>query len=157
MNQNTNIRIGIISDSHGLLRPEVLNELSRCTHILHAGDIVKETDLDELSLYGNVYAVRGNCDWAPWCGRLQDILRFEIGGIRFLMVHNRRDVPRGLDQVDAIICGHTHHYSEEYDSCGRLWLNPGSCGYPRFGTEVTMAVLTVQGGSLHVKRVDIPC
>ena len=68
------------------------------------------------------------------------LLRFEIGGVHFLMTHDRRDVPRNLEGVQAVICGHTHRYSEEWID-GRLWLNPGSCGKARFGGEATMAKL----------------
>ncbi len=150
----TLIRVGILSDSHGLLRPEVVCQLSDCSHILHAGDIVRESDLDELSFYGNVYAVRGNCDTAPWAYRLQGLLRFEIGGVRFLMVHDRRNLPRDPGDARVIICGHTHHYEEE-SMDGRLYLNPGSCGYPRYGTEVTMAKMLIQAGRFSVHRIDL--
>ena len=150
------IRIGVISDTHGLLRREVVAQLQGCSHILHAGDIISESDLDELAVYGNLYAVRGNNDvWLPWAGRLAGILRFEIGGVRFLMTHERRDVPKDLADTDAVICGHTHRYSEEWAE-GRLWLNPGSCGRSRFGDSVTMALLTVRDGRiLSVRRIDL--
>ena len=147
-------RIAVISDSHGLLRPEVIKYVQSCDAVLHAGDILKETDLDELALYGPVYAVRGNCDWAAWASRLQGILRFELKGKHFLMVHDRRDVPRDLRGVDIIITGHTHHYSEEWID-GRLWLNPGTCGVSRFDTEVTMAVITVDNQAISVQRINL--
>ena len=147
-------RIAVLSDSHGLLRPEVIRRVQTCQAILHAGDIIREMDLEELSLYGPIYAVRGNCDWASWASRLQGILRFEIDGTRFLMLHDRRDIPRDLRDVDVIIHGHTHHYTEEWID-GRLWLNPGTCGVPRFGTEVTMAILTLREGKLSVQRIDL--
>ncbi len=142
------IRIAVISDTHGLLRREVVSQLQGCSHILHAGDIINESDLDELALYGSLFAVRGNNDvWYPWAKHLAGILRFQIGGVRFLMTHDRWDVPHNLDGVDAVICGHTHRYSEEWIG-GRLWLNPGSCGRSRFGSGVTMAVLTVRNGKI---------
>lgn len=148
-------RVAVISDSHGLIRPEVIRQVQDCDCVLHAGDIIREMDLDELAAYKPIYAVRGNCDTAPWASRLQGILRFELEGIRFLMVHDRRDAPRNLEDVDVIIHGHTHHYAEERAE-GRLWLNPGSCGYPRFGTEVTMAILTIRGREIHPRRIDLP-
>jgi len=70
------------------------------------------------------------------------------------MVHDRRDVPRDLQGVDIIITGHTHHYSEEWID-GRLWLNPGTCGVPRFDTEVTMAVITVDNQAISVQRINL--
>ena len=148
------IRVAVLSDSHGLLRRAVVHQLQDCEHILHAGDIIREMDLDELRLYGNIYAVRGNCDaFVPGVGDLKGILRFQIGGVSFLMTHDRRDVPRGLEGVDAVICGHTHVYSEERID-GRLWLNPGSCGRARFGGQVSMAKLEICNGRiLRVQRI----
>ena len=149
------IRIAVLSDTHGMLRREVVAEIQDCTHIIHAGDIVKETDLDELRLYGSVYAVRGNNDlWQPGLRDLAGILRFKIAGVSFLMTHDRYDVPRNLEGIQAVIYGHTHRYSEEWAE-GRLWLNPGSCGYARFGGNVTMAKMRLKGGRiLKVERVD---
>ena len=84
------VKVAVISDTHGMLRREVVAELQDCTHILHAGDIIKETDLDELRLYGSIYAVRGNNDlWQPGLRELAGILRFEIAGVSFLMTHDR--------------------------------------------------------------------
>ena len=149
------VNIAVLSDSHGFLRREVVAEIQDCTHILHAGDIIRETDLDELRLYGFIYAVRGNNDlWQDGLRDLAGILRFEIGGVRFLMVHDRWDVPRNLAGVQAVIFGHTHQYSEEWRD-GQLWLNPGSCGRSRFGGAVTMAKIQVQSGKiLSVRRVS---
>ena len=150
------IRIAVISDTHGLLRREVVAQLQGCTCILHAGDIISESDLDELALYGSLYAVRGNNDiYYPWAKNLAGILQFQIGGVRFLMTHDRWDVPHNLEGVDVIVCGHTHHYSEEWID-GRLWLNPGSCGRGRFGSGVTMARLTILDGRIRsVERIDL--
>ena len=149
------VNIAVLSDSHGFLRREVVAEIQDCTHILHAGDIIRETDLDELRLYGFIYAVRGNNDlWQDGLRDLAGIRRFEIGGVRFLMVHDRWDVPRNLAGVQAVIFGHTHQYSEEWRD-GQLWLNPGSCGRSRFGGAVTMAKIQVQSGKiLSVRRIS---
>ena len=149
------VRVAVISDTHGLLRREVVAEIADCTHILHAGDIVRESDLDELRLLGSVYAVRGNNDlWQPGLQDLAGVLRFEIAGVKFLMTHDRYDVPRNLEGVQAVITGHSHRYSE-VRADGRLWLNPGSCGRARFGGDVTMAKLELQDGKiLSVRRID---
>ena len=149
------IRIAVISDSHGWLRRCVVRELKDCSHILHAGDIIHESDLDELALYGQLYAVKGNNDW--WMQGVRDLagyLRFQIGGVNFFMVHDRMDVPRDLKGIDVVVYGHSHRYSEE-EKDGRLWLNPGSCGRTRFGSSVTMAKLTLRGGRVsRVERID---
>ena len=154
MNGDT-IRVAVLSDTHGWLRRSVVREVQGCDCILHAGDIIRESDLDELALYGSLYAVRGNNDiWAPGVSELAGTLRFEIGGVSFCMVHDRRDVPRDLTGVDAVIFGHSHRYSEEWKD-GRLWLNPGSCGRSRFGGDVTMARLTIRGGKIvRVERIE---
>lgn len=148
------IRIAVLSDSHGLLRRSVVAELEDCTHILHAGDIVKETDLDELRLYGNLYAVRGNNDYLSGVRDLRGILRFEIGGKTFVMVHDRRDVPRDLSGVDAVVFGHSHRWTEETEN-GRLWLNPGACGHSRFGGELSMARIILRDGEMTVQKIVI--
>ena len=146
------IRVAVISDTHGQLRRCVTAEVQDCDCILHAGDIIRENDLDELAVYGNLYAVRGNNDiWMPGVCDLAGILRFRIDGVSFCMVHDRRDVPRDLEGVDAVIYGHSHRYSEEW-SDGRLWLNPGSCGRARFGSDVTMAKMVLRGGKIHSVR-----
>ena len=135
----------------------MVRELQGCSHILHAGDIIHESDLDELALYGQLYAVRGNNDrWMQGVKNLAGYLRFQIGGVSFLMVHDRMDVPRDLRGIDVVVYGHSHHYSEEIKG-GRLWLNPGSCGYARFGSDITMAKLTLRGGKIvRVERIDLP-
>ena len=149
------VRAAVISDTHGLLRREVVAALQDCTHILHAGDIIRESDLDELRLYGSVYAVRGNNDrWQTGLQDLAGVLWFEIAGVKFVMTHDRYDVPRNLGDVQVVITGHSHRYSEVL-SDGRLWLNPGSCGRARFGGDVTMAKLELRDGKvLSVKRID---
>ena len=150
------IRVAVISDTHGLLRRSVVREVQDCACILHAGDIIRESDLDELALYGSLYAVRGNNDvWQRGVKDLAGFLRFQIGGVSFYMTHDRWDIPDGLEGVDAVIFGHSHRYSEEWIG-GQLWLNPGSCGRARFGGDVTMARLTIRGGKItRVQRIDL--
>ena len=149
------VNIAVLSDTHGMLRREVVAELQDCSHIIHAGDIVKEMDLDELRLHGNIYAVRGNNDiWQEGLRDLAHVLRFTIAGVSFLMAHDRYDIPRDLNGVQAVIYGHSHRYSEEWID-GRLWLNPGSCGRSRFGSAVTMAKMKLQDGKIvNVRRID---
>ena len=145
-------KIGIISDTHGMLRPEVKEILRDCSYIFHAGDITQEEILDELGQLGGLYAVLGNNDRGPVARRLSRALSFELEGISFYMVHDPRDVTWKLDGVQVVVTGHTHHYRcEEKD--GRLWLNPGSCGRSRFGGEVTMAVMTVENGEYEVEKI----
>ena len=150
------MKIAVISDSHGVIPQEVFQELRGCSCILHAGDIVRAIDLDELGVYGHLYAVRGNCDtWVPGLRDLQQILCFTLEGVRFCMTHRPEDVPRDLTGVDAVVYGHTHEYREEWIN-NVLWLNPGSCRKPRYGDPPTMAKLTIENGKIgSVQRINL--
>ena len=147
-------KLGIISDTHGLLRPEVMEVLKTCDCILHGGDINKPEILDELRPLASIYAVRGNND-REWAGGLAKTLRFTIEGVEFFMTHNKEDVAWDLGSAQVVVFGHTHKYFEQMID-GRLWLNPGSCGRSRFGQEPTMAVMTVDKGSWKVEKIVIP-
>ena len=144
-------KIGIISDTHGLLRPEVTEILKDCDCIFHAGDVDRPEILDQLRYLGNLYAVRGNND-GDWAKNLSATLRFRIEGVEFFMTHNRKDVAWNLESAQVVIFGHSHHYFEEMID-GRLWLNPGSCGRSRFGGEVTMAVMEVDNGRWKTDKI----
>lgn len=147
-------KIGIISDTHGLLRPEVLEILKTCDCIFHGGDINKPEILDELRPLASIYAVRGNND-KEWAEGLAKSLRFTIEGVEFFMVHNKKEVAWNLGSVQVVVFGHTHKYFEKTID-DRLWLNPGSCGRRRFDQEITMAVMTVENGSYQVEKIVIP-
>ena len=145
------IQMGIISDTHGLLREEVKERLKDCTYIFHAGDVDRPEILDELRTMGFLYVVRGNND-GYWAQNLRRSLNFSVGNVKFFMVHDRKDAAWELGDTQVVIFGHSHKYfCQEID--GRLWLNPGSCGRNRFGGEVTMAVMTVENGSWEVEKI----
>ena len=148
-------KIGIISDTHGLLRPEIVKILQGCDVIFHGGDIDKEYILDELGRISSIYAVRGNND-KEWAARLRDVLVFELYGIRFLMVHNKKRIPPGkLKDVDVVIYGHSHHFEMNFIN-EKLWINPGSCGPRRFVQPITMAILEIEDdGTYQVVKVEI--
>ena len=145
------IKMGIISDTHGLLREEVKERLKDCTYIFHAGDVDRPEILDELRTMGFLYVVRGNND-GYWAQNLRRSLNFSVGNVKFFMVHDRKDAAWELGDTQVVIFGHSHKYfCQEID--GRLWLNPGSCGRNRFGGEVAMAVMTVENGSWEVEKI----
>ena len=145
------IKMGIISDTHGLLGEEVRERLKDCTYIFHAGDVDRPEILDELRTMGFLYVVRGNND-GYWAQNLRRSLNFSVGNVKFFMVHDRKDAAWELGDTQVVIFGHSHKYfCQEID--GRLWLNPGSCGRNRFGGEVTMAVMTVENGSWEVEKI----
>ena len=148
-------RIGIISDTHGLLRPEVLNVLKGCEAILHGGDINRPGILEELNGIAPTHAVRGNND-REWAKNLPETISTKLCGIRFFMVHNKKYIPRDLTDIDVVIYGHSHKYEEKYAG-GRLWLNPGSCGPRRFTQPITFAVLEAEDDrTFRVDKIEIP-
>ena len=144
----------ILSDTHGLLRPEVLEYLTQADVIIHGGDINTQAIVDKLQEYAPLYIVRGNND-KEWAEGLPLHLTFAIEGVSFFLVHNKKDVPPGLSDTDVVVYGHSHKYAcEERD--GVLWLNPGSCGRRRFDQEITFAIMTVDNGHTKVEKVVIP-
>ncbi len=148
------MKIGVLSDTHGLLRPEALAALAGCGAILHGGDINRQDILDELSELAPVYAVRGNND-REWAERLPAFLDFELAGLRVYMTHKKRDLPEDLTPYGLVVYGHSHRY-EEARLGGTLLLNPGSCGPRRFNQAITLAVLETGNGDVRAMRVDIP-
>ena len=144
-------KIGIISDTHGLLRLEVLEILKTCDCILHAGDVTRPELLDELRCLASIYVVRGNND-GEWAAGIAKTLHFRIEGVEFFKTHNKKDVAWELGSTQVVIFGHTHSYFEKTID-GRLWLNPGSCGRSRFGQDISMAVMTVENGTYHVDKI----
>ncbi|MDD6884557.1 MAG: metallophosphoesterase family protein [Eubacteriales bacterium] len=145
------IKIGIISDTHGLLRPAVLEELRSCDYILHGGDVNKPEILDTLRSVAPLYVVRGNND-KEWAGDIPRHRTVTLGGVTFFMVHNKKDVPSDLGEAQVVVFGHSHKYDEQMQE-GRLWLNPGSCGRRRFDQEITMAIMTIDGPDYQVQKL----
>ena len=100
-----------------------------------------------------VYVVRGNND-KEWAEHIPATLTFQIEDCRFFLVHNKKEVPKILTGIDAVIFGHSHKYFEQVID-GRRWLNPGSCGKRRFDQEITLAILTVDGSTLSAQKIVI--
>ena len=144
----------ILSDTHGLLRPAVLELLTSADVILHAGDINSQAVVDKLSSFAPLYVVRGNND-REWAGDIPNDLTVTLEGVRFYMVHNKKDVPAELDSADVVVFGHSHKYSETQRG-DVLWLNPGSCGPRRFHQEITLMRAQVSGGSIQVEKIVLP-
>ena len=153
------MRVGIISDTHDLLRPEVPDALQECEYILHAGDISSQRILDELERIAPVKAVRGNND-REWAEHLPLFLDFELGGLRIYMTHKKKDLPGDLTAYDLVICGHTHQYASVWqEPVGKhrtLLFNPGSCGPRRLIQPITMAILQIDPDGWDVKQIRIP-
>ena len=148
------MKIGIISDTHGLLRPQVLTALEGCDYILHCGDINKPEIIEELEKIAPVYVVRGNND-KEWAEHITQFLDFDLAGLKIYMTHKKKDLPDDLSGYDLVVFGHSHKYSENW--LGKtLLLNPGSCGPRRFDQAITLAVIDVSDKNMTVTAIEIP-
>ena len=146
--------IAILSDTHGLLRPEVMARLEGVNAILHAGDINTQAIVDTLRACAETYIVRGNND-KEWAEALPHSLCFTIENVRFFMIHNKKDIPKDLTDTDVVIYGHSHKYTME-EKNGVLWLNPGSCGKRRFDQEISFCLMELEDGQYRVEKITIP-
>ena len=138
--------VGIISDTHGLIRPEALAALAGSDHILHAGDIGTPDILAALQAIAPVTAVRGNNDRGPWAEGIAEREMLELGGAWFYMLHDiaELDIDPHAAGVQVVVAGHSHKpLREERD--GVIYLNPGSAGPRRFKLPVAVARVVVEG------------
>ena len=146
--------VGVISDTHGLVRPEAMAVLRSCDAIIHAGDIGKPEVLEALRQIAPVTAIRGNVD--IWATNMPDTNIVEIDGRRVYLVHdvNELDVDPVSEGIDAVISGHSHkpRISEQN---GVLYLNPGSAGPRRFTLPVALALLTISAEGLDARIVEL--
>ncbi|WP_040048917.1 metallophosphoesterase family protein [Caballeronia concitans] len=136
------MRIGLISDTHNLVRPEALDALRACDHIIHAGDICKREVLDALASLAPLTVVRGNNDIGEDVASLPEHARIELGGATIHVVHDIADLPAQLDGIDVVVTGHSHKPVVARRD-GVLFVNPGSAGPRRFKLPVTVALLDV--------------
>jgi putative phosphoesterase len=141
--------IGVISDTHGLLRPEALAALRGVDHILHAGDVGDAEILRQLAQLAPVTAIRGNIDRSGPCSRLPEIEIVELAGKSIYMLHDRNqlDLDPAAAAIAAVISGHSHAPAIEWRR-DVLYLNPGSAGPRRFSLPVSLGFLEVDGATL---------
>ena len=148
--------LGILSDTHGLVRPEVLPALRGCDHILHAGDVGDPAILDALRTVAPVTAIRGNIDTHGDCALLPETEAIELAGRLFYLVHSIHDLdvnPQAAG-IACVISGHSHKPAIETRH-GVLYLNPGSCGPRRFKLPVTIALVQTTEKLLTAQIVDL--
>lgn len=150
------VLVGVISDTHGLLRDQAVEALRGVERIIHAGDVDVAWILDRLEEEAPVSAVRGNVDRGAWADALPESRVVEVGGRQLYVIHDpgRLDLDPRAAGFDAVIHGHTHRPREEVVA-GVLHLNPGSAGPARAGRPVTLARLHVGAGRLDVEIVEI--
>jgi putative phosphoesterase len=148
------VRIGLISDTHGLVRLEALRFLAGSDAIVHAGDIGKPEVLQALAAIAPLHAIRGNND--GWAKALPDTLAVEIGGVRIYVIHDfktvaRWPVPAG---TQVVVCGHSHKPLVASQPDGSLLVNPGSAGPRRFKLPVTAAELVLRTPRRFEARIE---
>lgn len=147
------MRIGVISDTHGLLRPEALAALAGVGHILHAGDVGAPEVLEALRALAPVTAVRGNNDRGAWAVALPETVTLELGGARLTIIHDVHHL-RDPGPAAVVVSGHSHVPRNELRD-GVLWFNPGSAGPRRFSLPITVGVLTVTRGRVAGEIVPL--
>lgn len=149
-------RVGLISDTHGLLRPEAVAFLRGSDFIVHGGDIGRADVLDELAALAPVTAVRGNNDKGPWAGTVQEREALQVGEVSIYVVHDLGELD--LDPVAAgfqvVVSGHSHRPSV-VERDGVLYVNPGSAGPRRFKLPITVGELMVVEKSVNARVVEL--
>lgn len=156
MTKRTGKLIGVISDTHGLVRPEALGALKGVEMILHAGDVGKQEVLDTLNKIAPVVAVRGNNDKGEWGQSLPDWEVVEIGDVSIYMLHDLKEIdisPAGAG-FRVVVSGHSHKPSIKEER-GVLYVSPGSAGPRRFTLPVSLAHLHVRGEKVQAKIIEL--
>lgn len=149
-------RIGVISDTHGLIRPQAIQALQNVSMILHAGDIGNQEVLDTLSQIAPVFAVRGNNDKGDWAQALPDWEVVEVGNVSIYMLHNLNEIdisPSGAG-FQVVVSWHSHQPSVTHQR-GVLYVNPGSAGPRRFTLPVSLAHLQVVGETAQANIIEL--
>lgn len=148
--------IGLIADTHGLLRPAALAALAGVDLLIHAGDIGQPAILSDLAAIAPLVAVRGNIDTAPWAQALPETAYVQVGGVGIFVLHDRHTlaIDPAACGIRVVVSGHAHQPGIE-DRDGVLWVNPGSAGPRRFRLPVSLARLTIQGGEVVVQLVPL--
>jgi uncharacterized protein len=147
--------VGVISDTHGLLRPEIPKIFKNVDLILHAGDIGSPEILRALRKIAPTISVRGNNDTGEWAKRVPELKTVQVEDVSILVLHDRKELPDNRSrQVQVVVTGHSHRPSIER-SDGILFLNPGSAGPRRFSLPISVARLKIDGSSASARLVQI--
>lgn len=148
------MEVGVIADTHGLVRPEALAALAGVAHIIHAGDIGRPGVLEELAAVAPLTVIRGNVD--RWVHGLPDTATLELEGRRLFVIHDVKalDFDPAAAGFDAVIAGHSHQPGIR-EAGGVLYLNPGSAGPRRFSLPVAVARLSVTAAAMEPRLVEL--
>lgn len=147
------MKIGILSDTHGLLRPEALKALQGVDLILHAGDVGDAAILEALSKLAPVQAIQGNIDIQGPCANLPAQLTIQLQGLTFLIIHDIATLPSET-KADWIIYGHSHRPAFETQA-GIHYLNPGSAGKRRFSLPISLVIMEIHNGQANPQFINL--
>jgi hypothetical protein len=151
------LRVGLLSDTHGLLRPEARSFLIGCDYIIHGGDVGGAPILEDLGALAPLIAVRGNNDTEAWAEGLPQSELVRIGDLFVYVIHDlgELDIEPRAAQVSVVVSGHSHKPSiAKRDQV--LYVNPGSCGPRRFKLPISVGELRVKGGDVQARTVELP-
>jgi uncharacterized protein len=156
LNADNALRVGLISDTHGLLRPEVRAFLVGCDYIIHGGDVGGTDILEVLAAIAPLIAVRGNNDKGACAARLRETELIRVGNVFFYVIHDieELDIDLGAAEVRVVVSGHSHKPAiKERD--GVLYVNPGSCGPRRFKLPISVGEVTVSGSAVAARTIEL--
>ena len=147
-------RVGLISDTHGLLRPEAVAALQGSDFIVHGGDIGDAGILEALAAIAPLTVVRGNNDREPWADRIPEAALLKAGGVLVHAIHDLSQLAGVPAGVRVVVCGHSHKPKIE-ERAGVLYVNPGSAGPRRFKLPIAVAELIVEGDAVSARIVEL--
>jgi putative phosphoesterase len=151
------LRIGIISDTHGVLRPQAVDALAGVAHIIHAGDIGNAGILQQLGRVAPVAAIRGNNDTGAWAAAVPETLTITLGGVTFHVLHDVKQLAgETIPRAQVIVSGHSHRPSISTKE-NVMYVNPGSAGPRRFRLPVAVALIEIVNGvpQASIRELDI--
>jgi uncharacterized protein len=156
MSAGNALRVGLLSDTHGLLRTEARRFASDCDYLIHGGDIGSPAIVEELASMAPLTIVKGNNDGAAWAARLPETELIRVGGVFLYVIHDisKLDIEPSASGVRIVVSGHSHKPSvEERD--GVLYVNPGSCGPRRFKLPISVGELLIDGAEVRARTIDL--
>lgn len=148
------MKVGLIADTHGLMRPEALAALQGVDRIVHAGDIGNASILDALERIAPVTAVRGNNDTGDWTRRLHDEERLSVEGVEILVLHDLASLGAAPPDVHVVVTGHSH-VPRIVEEAGIAYVNPGSAGPRRFRLPVSVGLLAIENGRASARLFEL--
>lgn len=149
------IRIGLIADTHNLIRPQARAFLEGCDHIIHAGDIANATTLDQIQTWGEVTVVRGNNDQGGWTSEIPHTALVEFGGVSIFVIHDLKELTNpSMLGARVIVSGHSHRPLIREEN-GVIYVNPGSAGRRRFKLPVSVGELLIEAGEVTARTVEL--